>query len=531
MALETQHHSVVEPDAAEFSNWLQRVGDFARLDPHRIAVQSQSRSLSFGDLEREVQTLALALREVGAGPGVEVAVCLDREPAAIVAFLAILRIGGAYLPLDPGSPATHLAAVLESVPEALVVTSSDMQGRLPRTESKVLIIGDRAVSSETPLSGGGIETVPDHFPAYIMFTSGSTGTPQGVVISRRALARYVVALDHAFGTTEDDVYLHTASFSFSASTRQLLAPLAAGATIAIASEKTKRDPFLLLERMQAWGVTVWDTVPSVWRIVEQVLSKIGAQDEAVEVSETLRQVLLTGEPLSWSLVQAWRRHLPPGVRVMNLYSQTETAGTVSVYAVPEDSSVSEGLVPFGEPLPGIELLLLDEDLKPVGPGMEGEIFVASDRLADGYLNAESQSSQRFLRDLEIDRRYARVYRSGDFAHLGHDGTLTPAGRRDHRVKIRGFRLDLSEIETELGKDPNISQAVVCAEESERAGESQLVAYVVPVANTAMDAGEIRARLGESLPPQAVPGQILIETDIPTNEIGRASCRERVCLVV
>jgi aspartate racemase len=353
-----------------------------------------------------------------------------------------------------------------------------------------------------------------------MFTSGSTGSPQGVVVSRRALARYIATLDQAFDLSESDVYLHTASFSFSASIRQLVAPLAAGATIAIASEEAKRDPFLLLERMKSWEVTVWDTVPSVWRIVEQVLSRIGSEDQAVAVAETLRLVLLTGEPLSWDLVRAWRRHLRDHVVIKNLYSQTETAGTVAVHTVPRKCPDDEGPVPFGEPLPGVDLLLLDQDLNPVSPGSKGEIFVASDRLADGYLHAEKKSAHRFLRRLEVDRLYDQVCRTGDFAHLGVDGLLTPAGRRDHRIKIRGFRIDLGEIESELARDPRLAQAVACAEPSAEPGELHLVAYVVPTTGSTPSPEAIRSRLSESLPPQAVPGQIVLETDILTTPSGK-----------
>ena len=145
--------TLIEPSTAELSSWLERRVDFARRDPQRTAVQAEGGSLSFGDLERQVQQLAQQLSAAGAGPGVEVAVCLDRRPAAIAAFLGILRVGAAYLPLDPGSPPTHLAAVLASVPKALILTSVDMQGRLPKTDLRVVVTGDRVENSEDPAPG------------------------------------------------------------------------------------------------------------------------------------------------------------------------------------------------------------------------------------------------------------------------------------------------------------------------------------------------------------------------------------------
>ncbi|MEJ2084748.1 MAG: amino acid adenylation domain-containing protein, partial [Acidobacteriota bacterium] len=474
--------------------------------------------LTWGELELRVRALCEGLTTAGIVPGTRVAVYLDRRPEAIVAFLAILRLGAVYLPVDPATPIKRLTQMLEPLPDLRLVTSSDLEARLSALELGPIVVADRQARASTEGSGL-VADVADDLPAYVMFTSGSTGTPDVVVVSRRSVMRYSRALESSFHLERGDVCLHTAAFSFSASIRQLLGPLTAGATLALASEEARHDPFLLLQRMRAWKVTVWDTVPSVWRIVEQVISTLAERDEATQVPESLRRIFLTGEPLSWDLVRAWRRHLHSGVEIRNLYSQTETAGTVSAFEVPQDCSDYDGSVPLGEPLPGVDLLLLDEQLNRVARGAEGEIFVASDRLADGYLHDDPSSRKRFLRNFTVgDRSYDRVYRTGDIARLGADGRLMPAGRRDHRVKIRGFRVDLGEVEAELERDGRVDQAVVTTEATE--GGLQLVAHVIPAGKPAPSVEQIRDRLREHLPAYAVPGWIELESRFPTTPSGK-----------
>jgi len=495
------------------TGWLNKLSHDARQHPARDAVTGYENSLAQGELENRVTALARRLRETGVVHGDRVAVCLERSPHYVVAFLAVLRVGGTYVPIDAQYPAARVSAMLEYTPGALITTQSILES-LPKISCPV-IFADNAPMHQDSDAPASIDAVADTQPAYLMFTSGSTGAANGVLVSRGALAGYIATLQASFSLSHRDVYLHSASFSFSASIRQIVAPLAAGATMVIADEQARHDPYRLLEIMQSSGVTVWDTVPSLWRIVERVIYGVESRHENEILPETLRLILLTGEPLSWALVSAWKRHLRSSVTVINLYSQTETAGTVSMFPIPAGDVPETGNVPLGTPLGNMALLVLDEDLNPVKPGHEGEIYVVSDHLAEGYQGLDELTGSRFLSGAEVGSENRRVFRTGDFVRLGADGSLVPVGRRDHRVKVRGFRVDLQEIETELTHDPGIEQAVVQVEDSTR-----LIAYVMPAAGEHPRPAEVQDRLRKTLPDHAVPAQVVVVDRIPVTANGK-----------
>jgi len=498
---------------AALSAWLEGVRRCGIRQPERPAILGKNFQLNYGDLEIRVADLSRQLHEFGTVPGDRVAVCIPRSPLVVVAFLAVLRMGGTYVPIDLEYSSSRLSVMLGCKPDVLI-TTAQQQERIPEVDCPTIVMSESAVDQGRILAKE-FDPVPDSFPAYLMFTSGSTGSSQGVVVSRSSLARYVVALADAFHITAADVYLHTASFSFSASIRQLVAPLAAEATLVIADEEARYDPFRLLELMETCSVTVWDTVPSLWRVVEGVFSKVGSQDGNIAVPASIRLVLLTGEPLAWELVSAWRKHLKESVSIINLYSQTETAGTVSIFPIPAGTIPRTGVVPLGRPLRDMSLLVLDDALRPVLPGNEGEIYVAGDRLADGYQDAEELTENRFLTEIDVERDYVRIYRTGDFARVEPDGSVIPAGRRDHRVKIRGFRVDLLEIELELAKNPRIEQAVVVTDSA-----NKLVAYVSSGTGEPTSTKELQDFLRRKLPDYAVPGQITRVDRIPMTASGK-----------
>jgi amino acid adenylation domain-containing protein len=495
------------------SDWLERLSFQAGQHPEQVAVLGNEISLTRGGLDKNVAALTRQLDKIGITPGDPVAVCLDRSPFTIVAFLAVLRVGGTYLPIDAQYPAVRVTSMLECKPGAIITTES-IHKSLPELRCPIIFATGNGDDQDVDSPG---KTVPvsDDIPAYMMFTSGSTGKANGVVVSRGALARYAAALRDAIDISEKDVYLHSASFSFSASIRQIVAPLTAGAAMIIADEEARHDPYRLLELMNDRQVTVWDTVPSLWGVVERVLSSAGMQDGSVSITGSLRFILLTGESLSWGLVSAWKKYLGRSVNIVNLYSQTETAGTVSMFPIPGGEVPETGMVPLGKPLADVALLVLGEDLKPVTLGHEGEIYVASNRLAQGYQGDEELTVSRFLPEFDVNSDYQRVYRTGDFVHMDADGSLIPVGRRDHRVKIRGFRVDLQEIETELLIEPSIKQVIVLVEASTR-----LVAYVVPTPHEQLVPEDLLNGLRDKLLPHSVPSQIVIVDQFPISPNGK-----------
>jgi len=467
------------------SDWLERLSFHAGQQPEQVVVLGNEISLTRGGLDKNVAALTRQLDRIGVTPGDPVAVCLD----------------------------PRVTSMLECKPGAIITTES-IRKNLPELRCPIIFAAGNVDDQDTD-SPAKIVPVSDDIPAYMMFTSGSTGEANGVVISRGALARYAAALCDAFDISEKDVYLHSASFSFSASIRQIIAPLTTGAAMIIASEEARHDPIRLLELMNDHHVTVWDTVPSLWGVVERVLSRVGVPDGSVSITGSLRLILLTGEPLTWKLVSAWKKYLDRSVNVVNLYSQTETAGTVSMFPIPAGEVPETGIVPLGEPLADVALLVLDEDLNPVTPGHEGEIYVASNRLAQGYQGDQELTVSRFFPEFDVNAEYQWVYRTGDFVHMDAGGSLIPVGRRDHRVKIRGFRVDLQEIENELVKEPCIEQAIVLVEDSTR-----LVAYVVPATHEQPVPEDLLNGLRDKLPPHSVPGQIVIVDQFPISANGK-----------
>jgi amino acid adenylation domain-containing protein len=497
----------------ELTQWLNDLAIYAQRESRRPAVLGNDTQLSYGELESEVNVLVGLLQAANIVQGTHIAVCLDRSPHAIVAFLAVLRLGAVYLPIDPQYFGPRLQMILDCKPAALI-TTSELEKSLGELNCTVFKI-DKPLPCEPDKKMEIPALMPDDAPAYLLFTSGSSGSPRAVVVSRGALVRYSNTIRNALELNPSDVYLHSASFSFSASIRQQVAPLGAKATIVIADESALRDPVELLDQMNRCGVTVWDTVPSPWRAVEQTLSKIGHRSENLAISSQLRLVTLTGEPLQWELVRAWRGHLGNEVKIVNLYSQTETAGTVAMYPIPARDIPKTGTVPLGTPLADTQILLRSENNCLTPPGQEGEIYVANDRLAEGYLGPGQPSAGHFLSGTEVDCDFKCVYRTGDFAFIDSQGLLVPTGRHDYRVKIRGFRVDLLEVEAALLCDPLIRQAVALAYPPNR-----LLAYAVPMNNKPLDTSSVRKRLGVLLPEYAVPAKITSVAALPLLASGK-----------
>ncbi len=400
-----------------------------RETPHRTALIDNGREWTYAELNRRANRLARYLRSRGARPGTLVGIRLPRSSDFVIAILAALKTGAGYVPLDPGYPPERLKLMVAKSRPALMI---DGEVSLPSDDN------DIAVRREADA------------PAYVMFTSGSTAEPKGVLVSHGTLASYLQAIREPLGIQSGDICLHTASFSFSASVRQTLLPLSVGAALVVARETERLDPLALLRLMKERAVTVWDTVPSVWRNAVAVLERLPEGVKSELLDSRLRQIQLTGEALPWELPRMWRSGLGHAARILNLYSQTETAGTAAIYPLPDGDLPREGIVPLGYPTPDTKIQLRED----------GEICVTG-RIADGYIDGE-----RF-----------EEYRTGDLGRL-RGGVLEFAGRVDSRLKVRGFRVEPREVETALRAHPAVADAAVTGRK-DASEQTQLTAYVVP----------------------------------------------------
>lgn len=488
--------------------------------PDAIAIVSENCQLSYQELNQKANQLAHYLRNLGVKPEVFVGLFFDRSPEIVIAIIAVLKAGGAYVPLDPSYPIDRLSFVLEDTRAKLLITHSHLQSQLPPASTDAICLdtcGDAIAqqSSDNPQNWAKPENL-----AYVMYTSGSTSKPKGVAMPHASILYYVQSLNQILQVQADDIYLHTASFSFSSSVRQLILPLTRGSKLVIASKAQTRDPLSLLRLIQQHQITVFDTVSSVWQYALQQLKRDPAIAWAIAPS-SLKKAIFSGGLLTCSLYQQVHQLLGTGVEIFNIYGQTESIG-LAAFRIPTKFDRHEGYMPVGYPLAHVQTIILDEELQSVAPGGKGELCVISLGLARQYLNLDELTATRFINyDLLPDRPPVRLYRTGDVARLLSDGTIELVGRTDYQVKIREMRVELEEIEAVLAQHLLVQQAVVTAVDNPN-GAKQLIAFVVLKSETQQTelAKILRQFLSKKLPDYMLPTTFLTLDRLPLNPNGK-----------
>jgi amino acid adenylation domain-containing protein len=523
----------------------------------KVAVTCAGQELTYGELNARANQLARHLRARGVGRETLVGICVDRSLDMAVGILGILKSGGAYLPLDPDYPEERLAFMLNDARPSIVVTKSDLKKSLLQEFIKSyspLTLGEgpgeRACSTthphDDPLSRGegaasGIVLLDQDWArisqnaeanlsnialpndlAYVIYTSGSTGEPKGAMIEHANLANYLLALNHELGISSDDNYLHTASLAFSSSRRQLMLPLSQGATVVIATSDERKDPLALLRMIKERGVTVMDAVPSFWRTCTSTLE--GMDDEARRdlLDNRLHLMLSASEPLSSDIPRTWMTSFGHPARHVHMFGQTETAGIVCLYNIPSALEDEVSRMPVGRPIANSELYILDQDQRPCAVDVAGELYIGGAGVGRGYLNRPELTAEKFIPHPFSDEG-GRLYRTGDWARHRADGQIEFAGRRDQQVKLRGFRVELGEVETALAKHPLISECAVVAREDVRAG-TRLIAYFVSnsSADARLSAGDLRSFLSARLPEHAIPSAFAQMDALPLSPNGKVN---------
>ena len=346
--------------------------------PEAVAVTADGRSLTYGQLDAAANRLARWLRKYGAGPGTHVALRVGRSLDIPIGLLGILKAGACYVPIDPDYPKDRADYMCADTGAALLIEDVNAPEILAESSGRL-----------------DLRSAPEH-PAYIVYTSGSTGRPKGVTVTHGSVVEYADTLRCALGIEPSDVYLQTASISFSSAMRQLVVPLAAGAAVAIASTDERRDPVALLARIRDSRVTVADLVPTVVRPIVDAVAALAPGARATLLDNRLRLLLTASEALVFGLVRDWRTHLGHGAEWINMYGQTETTGVVSLYRVPGASAEDQRIVPIGRPRPNVSMLVLDGQLRPVPCGVAGDLYIGGPALARGYVGDASLTAERFL---------------------------------------------------------------------------------------------------------------------------------------
>ncbi|WP_405885118.1 non-ribosomal peptide synthase/polyketide synthase [Streptomyces sp. NBC_01384] len=485
-----------------------------RANPAAVAVVSGDVTLTYGELNARANRLAHALIARGVGPEQLVALALPRSAELVVAVLAVLKAGAAYVPVDPQYPAARIAYLLRDARPTLLVTTG-RTGELPEADPVDRLLLDTADLDGLPDTDPEIPLDPGH-PAYVIYTSGSTGDPKGVVVPHRNVVRLFGTAEELFGFSAEDVWTLFHSYAFDFSVWELWGPLLYGGRLVVVDHETSRSPHRFLELLARARVTVLNQTPSAFYQLMQ------ADEEAPETSRALalRTVVFGGEALEHARLASWyERHPDDAPLLVNMYGITETTVHVT-HAALDRSDTAAGRI--GAALPDLRTYVLDAHLRPVPPGVPGELYVAGAGLARGYLNRPGLTAGRFMAD-PFGPAGARMYRSGDVVRRCADGSLRFVGRADDQVKVRGFRIELGEVEAALAAHPSVVQVAVLARQ-DRADDTRLVAYLVPAPGAAPRSGELREHLRELLPEYMVPAAFVTLDALPLTANGKLDRR-------
>jgi amino acid adenylation domain-containing protein len=467
--------------------------------PQAIAVVYGNESMTFAELNAAANQLAYELRARGVGPDRLVGIFVERSLDMVVGLLAIVKAGGAYLPLDPSLPPERLRMMLEDSGAAVLVTQESLRDTLPAHPETLVLVDDTSWRSH-PRENLGVAVDPDHL-GYVIYTSGSTGKPKGVEIPRGALTNLLWSMRDWLALGEKDCLLAVTTISFDIAGVDMWLPLLVGARLVIASRDEAVDGDALRRKLDQESITFLQATPVTWRLLFAAGWRGKADLQAVSTGEALPQDLAAAlEPV----VQ----------RLWNLYGPTETTIWSTGYLVRDGKAP----VLIGRPVSNTQCYVLDENRQPVPMGAVGELYIGGDGLARGYLGQPKLTAERFVTNSLSVQPGARMYRTGDLVRYQFDGNLVCLGRSDHQVKIRGYRIELGEIESALVTHDSVREAVVVARE-EQAGDVRLVGYIKP-SGTTIDERSLREHLKRSLPDYMIPQHYVVLQTFPTTSSGK-----------
>ena len=534
--------------------------------PDAVALVFEGQSLSYGEVNARANRIAHALIAHGVGADMRVGIAVERSPEMIIGLLAIQKAGGAYVPLDPAYPADRLVHMMQDSGLRWVLTQAHLQNALPKVASVTLLDmavlenesaalrpadGEHAAEGHASSSGqnDGADNSPafqvsatgaptfvgrdgasTHNPcvpisggnlAYVIYTSGSTGMPKGVAISHAALAAHAEVSIGFFGLNASERMLQFSTMNFDGFVEQVFGPLSAGASIVIRGRDIW-DSQTFHEHLLADGITVVDLTTAYWSLLVQDFAQRGVKDNG-----RLRQVHAGGEAMPPEVIGAWRRAGMQHIRLLNTYGPTEA----TVTAVVQDCApyVNGELplpvqMPIGEVLPGRQVHVLDGNLNPVPMGVAGELYIGGELLARGYVNRPELTAERFIANPFADDvahghgTGSRLYRTGDIVRWNERGQLEYLGRIDDQIKVRGFRVELGEVESQLLQVPGVREAVVVARETPQG--MQLAGYVSGHSGQQLDGSTLRQALKAVLPDYMVPSAITVLDRLPLNANGK-----------
>ncbi|WP_420029266.1 amino acid adenylation domain-containing protein [Mycobacterium intracellulare] len=474
--------------------------------PEAVALSDRDRSMTYREFDESTNRLAHLLVERGARPGRCVAVLMERSAPAIVAIVAVLKTGAAYLPIDPAMPDTRVAFMLTDAAPIVALTTAELRDRLDGFDGAVIDADDPAVHTRPATA---LPPPADDNIAYVIYTSGTTGTPKGVAVTHHNVTHLLASLLDRPAPAGVWSQCHSLAFDFSV--WEIFGALLGGGRLLVVPDEVVRSPEDLHALLIAENVSVLSQTPSAFSALQ---SLDGARSGP---RLNVRALVFGGEALSPQRLAKWLDSHPHRPRVINMYGITETTVHAS-YREIVDNDIDTNASPIGMPLAHLGFFVLDAWLRPVPEGVTGELYIAGSGVAAGYVGRAGLTASRFVA-CPFGEDGARMYRTGDLVRWGPGGQLHYLGRADEQVKIRGYRIELGEIQSALTELDGIEQAAVVARE-DRPGDKRLVGYITGTA----DPVEVRARLAEHLPAYMVPATVLAVDAMPLTANGKLDTR-------
>ena len=477
--------------------------------PDAPAVIADDEHLSYAELNTRANRLARYLIALGAGPEQLVAVAIPRSADMVVAILAVLKAGAAFVPVDPDYPPDRIAYMLADARPVTVLTTALAGRDLPGGTPQVAVDDSAVVTAVSGLSGGNLAAAerPARLrpgsPAYVIYTSGSTGRPKGVVVEHRSVANYLAAAVDGYRGAGRGALLHS-PVSFDLTVTALFGPLMSGGAVMVAG----------LEGLERAGAAAWFGLVKVTPSHLPFLGRVAGWAADGDL-------VIGGEALQGGVLREIRERYPR-VTVVNEYGPTEATVGCAQFTVPPGDELPAGAVPVGRPFPNTRVLVLDERLGLVPPGVAGELYLAGVQLARGYLGRPGLTAERFVA-CPFGGPGERMYRTGDLARWTAAGELEYLGRTDDQVKVRGFRIELGEVEAALAAQPGVAQATVAVREH-HPGDRRLAGYVVPAPGAVLDPAVLRAAAAKVLPEYMVPAAVLVLAAMPLTGSGKLDRR-------
>jgi len=507
-----QHQQIVhdwnrtERDTSAMPDTVARFEAVARCTPEAVALIANDRQLSYRALNQAANRLAHYLIEQGVRPEHRVGLCLERSPEMVIGLLAILKAGAAYVPFDPAYPMERLAFMFSDAAPALLLTHSALPNALPTDIDTCCLDTDMQRWAHCPDTDLQVKVSPDNL-GYVLYTSGSTGRPKGVAHNRRALDNLIAwQLDQAPAPGR---VLQFASLNFDVSFQEICSTLCSGGSLLLMTEDSRKDLAALRPTLVAEGV---QRAFLPFAVLQQLA---GLTEADAPTPAGGCEIITAGEALQINdELRGFVRGLG-GAHLHNQYGPTETH-VVSQFSLScSDAADWPDAPPIGRPIANARLYVLDDDMNPVAVGVAGELYIAGACLARGYLNRPDLTAERFVPDPFSGEPGARMYRSGDLAKFQADGNVLYLGRIDQQVKLRGFRVELGEIESLLQQQPGVQEAAVLLRE-DMAGDKRLVAYVVGPASSET----LRAALQRHLPEHMIPTAWVSLAQLPLTRNGK-----------